>query len=986
MNRFYKLLLLLLFFRNTFTKAQQINRTSTLYKSPDNGNTTFYSIGVILPDAANLTDPRNIPVVNTIITNELAIIMAAKEIDNKNILEGVGLNITRYYSSIDSSGYTAWETYRMVDDEVHAVIGDVTSVSTKASASMTSVWTIPQCSAASGSFSLSDKTIYPYFFRTIGTSISHMGAIANWIKQMGWEKFTFVYSNDAMGQEVYDIMETEASTHNLSIISHLAVYPDVNEAIANVFKELNITGSRVVVLALSRVREQIRILKQAKENGFFNKGWVWVLSEDVSMMEYYGNANITSLDGLIFIRDSYDLKGLPQYDEMFKKWQTQQIPANYSNPAEWNTSSLYYNAAQAYSCVDLLALGMNKALNQYPGGRSEGLAALSSKTFNSTNMKPTFFNLNYTGPAGKMDFSASGDLKDGYFQMLFLKNGQPVPFANIKLGSFENINGVDIIYPGDTKTKPKDIAEKNYLNPKFNKGTGIIITVICVLGISFCLLMMVLIFIYRDLKPIMISSPVFCYLQLVGITMMYATPLLYFDKPTVPQCISRQLVMSTGLVLVVGSIIAKNYRIYKIYQNVFTIRTSRLKSSYLLRIVAIFELIAILPHIIWNAIYKVEVETFHVTDRVYCWYCQYPQAISESWGRFDLAIGLEMIWLLLLIIFSAVIAFKTRSVNRKWSESTQITYVSYNLAISAIVMIPSLLMSAEQYTIALWLFIGSILFGTTFTLLTLFIPKLMCICKYIFQSNHLHNLYSTDSDDHDQISIHSSNSMDQNIQLKLVAKNMYDFTAVSYEGILPVKKLAKIDLLSIWTLKRITLVPYKKYFILSSKTSKHADVYKYTLCETISTGNQDHHTFRVRTDKGGWFLFQVCDHSSLNRWVNWFNEDPYRNNNEQEDIDERTRFSTLALKPKRVNELATFGAPFSESNDNRNTLTDTANQTPFSETNSYSMLNSHLQTNDFKSYYQSETSRISDDIWMDRSGANQQNSFGVINDSRQRYP
>jgi hypothetical protein len=36
----------------------------------------------------------------------------------------------------------------------------------------------------------------------------------------------------------------------------------------------------------------------------------------------------------------------------------------------------------------------------YPGGRAAGLADLSKGSFNSTNMTPEFYNLNYTGPAG----------------------------------------------------------------------------------------------------------------------------------------------------------------------------------------------------------------------------------------------------------------------------------------------------------------------------------------------------------------------------------------------------------------------------------------------------------------------------------------------------------------------------------------------------------------------------------------------------------
>jgi hypothetical protein len=42
--------------------------------------------------------------------------------------------------------------------------------------------------------------------------------------------------------------------------------------------------------------------------------------------------------------------------------------------------------------------------------------------------------------------------------------------------------------------------------------------------------------------------------------MAYVAMLLYLEKPNAAKCISKQLLMVTGFVLVIGSIIAKNYR------------------------------------------------------------------------------------------------------------------------------------------------------------------------------------------------------------------------------------------------------------------------------------------------------------------------------------------------------------------------------------------------------------------------------------------
>ncbi|KAG1278405.1 hypothetical protein G6F65_007863 [Rhizopus arrhizus] len=886
-----------------------------------------------------------------ILTNELAIRLAAESIENKQILSDVKINVTRYYSSIDNEGSSAYEAYKMIDSHINAVIGDVSSRLTKASASMTGLWKIPQCSSTSGSFTFSDISNYPYFFRTVGTSASHMNALAHWVKKMGWQKFSILYTNDALGQEVYTSIATQAYNYNLTIendYSFLQVSEDIAE---EALQALSDSGSRIIIMAFSRVYEQLVMLRKANELGYISKGWVWMVSNDDPIAEYYNRDNMTSFDGVMFINNLWNLTGVPAYDELYQKWQAQPVPANFSNPTSWNSTSLSYNVPQAYSCLELFALGIDKALDQYPGGRSQGLVDLANHSFNSTTMLPPFYNMNYTGPAAL----------HSNFQIFYLLGGNAITYANVKSGFFEFIPGIDIIYPGNTMQKPIDIAEQIFLNPSYTSATGIAIIVICAVGIFFCILMTILIFSYRHLKPIMISSPVFCYLELLGTIVCYLSALLSLGKPNPPICIARAICLFTGFILVVGSIIAKNYRIYKIYQNVFSIRTSRLKSSYLLRIVAAFEFIALVPFVIWNAIYPVNIETYQTDYGYYCWYCRYPTAQIANWGMSNAVIVLEIAWVIILIFFSALIAFKTRSVNSKWSEATQIAYISYNLGVTATVMVPSFLISNDDYTISFNLFICSLLF---------------------------------DSEEQDHMSIHSSNSMDQNIQLKLVAKNMYDFTTQAHEGILPVKKMAKLDFLSIWMLKRIILVPFKRYFILTDKSGQNASVYNYAHCEAASTGHSNHYTFRVRTDKGLYFLFQVYDNESLNRWISWFNHDP-NDRIQPKGIRPLRPAFTPERSQQQIDALATFGNGAASPTTFRDTGSPSnLRQDPSVSLSSYPTTTTAPRFPPTFNGFTSSThaSFITDGSnnntgFNETSGTNQLNSFGVITDtSRQRYP
>lgn len=103
------------------------------------------------------------------------------------------------------------------------------------------------------------------------------------------------------------------------------------------------------------------------------------------------------------------------------------------------------------------------------------------------------------------------------------------------------------------------------INPNIYEGYGLFVFIVSVLGFSSCVLMVVLIFFFRHLKSIMAASPFFCYLQLLGLAMMYVGIILCIGKPTIVKCVLSQLFFAIGFSLTIGSMIAKNYRYAKKY-------------------------------------------------------------------------------------------------------------------------------------------------------------------------------------------------------------------------------------------------------------------------------------------------------------------------------------------------------------------------------------------------------------------------------------
>ncbi|RCH82278.1 hypothetical protein CU098_001339, partial [Rhizopus stolonifer] len=343
-----------------------------------------------------------------IVTSEVAIQLAADSIRKSNILSDVELNFTRYYSDEKNPGKTSLTAVKMVQDNVNAVIGDMISTMTEAIASVTGVKQIPQCSCASASYSLTDKSIYPYFFRTVGSVSLYGESLVDWVDSMGWGMFAIIYTNDAVGQQVLNTMKQQANKHKIQAMTNIPLYSLTDEEIEESLSLLESSGSRIVILADSTTSDQVAILNKARHMGLLTKGWVWIVTNDISPV-LQENAktpeDLAVYDGLMFISGLWDLTGEPSYDSLNQIWKDQRVPEEFSDAREWNTTGLSYNAPQAYACAELLALGLNHALDTYPGGRSVGLSDLGKGTFNSSRMTPEFYNLNYTGPAGLMNFS-----------------------------------------------------------------------------------------------------------------------------------------------------------------------------------------------------------------------------------------------------------------------------------------------------------------------------------------------------------------------------------------------------------------------------------------------------------------------------------------------------------------------------------------------------------------------------------------------------
>ncbi|KAG1493619.1 hypothetical protein G6F53_008454 [Rhizopus delemar] len=191
----------------------------------------------------------------------------------------------------------------MTNSYINAVIGDVTSDLTKASASVTSLAKIPQCSAAPGLFGSSDKSS-TYLFHTSSTSIPPMSAIASWISHMGWRQYAIIFTDNVVEQDAYTNLIEQSEKFGLNLVNLISIDNVDDDTVESALDDMNLTGARIVILITTKLYQQRSILSKAKNMGYMSKGWVWLLPNDLSRSDM----NFSSYDGLMYISNLWNRK------------------------------------------------------------------------------------------------------------------------------------------------------------------------------------------------------------------------------------------------------------------------------------------------------------------------------------------------------------------------------------------------------------------------------------------------------------------------------------------------------------------------------------------------------------------------------------------------------------------------------------------------------------------------------------------------------
>ncbi|KAI8376579.1 uncharacterized protein BYT42DRAFT_534211 [Radiomyces spectabilis] len=906
------------------------HKNSTTYISPQNvGNLTELKVGVLLPFHQHDNNWTKI----ITLSGASAIRMAVAEINAKRLIPGAYITLVEkdsYPKPVEGQAaitQAVFSAISLIQDGVIGVIGDVSSSWTSLSALMTSTLQIPQCSFSAIANSLSDKTQYGYFFRTIPTNLLYADAALSFIISQGWPMLGVLYSNDDFGQQLSENAIMKARMNGIIVKAYQSFYDDgPTSDVKSSIDTLMGTGVKIVLVAAEE-DAQMTALTVAAHSGYIANDTVWITvgentSRLVSAVERFNavlhrrldnNAKIvptvtndtqdkktidpieyaaqmtndltpihynsTFAGGVFMFKARMNLPGYPPYDQFLEKW-LKLNPSLYPYGGQRNISS---NEGLAYSCMMVMAQGFNQVLRNasHPDRALDELAAGKLGEF----MTPATFNTSFEGPTGPIVLDQNGDTMNGNFRVFNLQNGFQVEIGNILAGTL-NLTALPMFHDGTTKA-PTGIPALTSLNPGYSSPMSIVILCIASFGTLVALMTMLLVLFYRKHDVFKASSPLFCVLELLGFLLAYASVFFFTALRNQLNCIMVPLTFHLGYSLILGNLIAKNYRIYRIFNNIFITRTV-VTDFQLLKVSGGILLVDVIILIVWLSLSKVQTVNVPVSRTAYYVGCSYTGSSHTVF------VSLLTVFAAAQLAFATFLAFKTRSVGKnysKYSEYKQIGLSVYNIFFSALIGFIIFFMPTSDYYTRHYLTAMMIVWATTFSLLALFVPKLH---QFFFPSDS-NKASGKASDLSGRRRSDHINKMDSQAQKETygelislnrmlsspnpLGNNVHPHQAEAqgvmleaHEAQMPVQLVFKyFPYMAAWDMKQIVLMPGIKYFSYFSERTHKGSVFGYSRA-SIASCVPEAYVLKVHGLGLSDILIQVANASDLEQWHIWFND------------------------------------------------------------------------------------------------------------------
>ncbi|OZJ06828.1 hypothetical protein BZG36_00060 [Bifiguratus adelaidae] len=929
---------------NTSIIETTTNATIVVVPNQNTSGLTEIKVGILLP----------LSLTGSTVTTELvwsgisAIRLAVNQINKARMIPNAFITLIEKdsypVSTVDSTGVAqaVYSAVSLLQQGVVGVIGDASSSWTTLSALLTSTLQIPQCSFSAGATSLSDKSQFPYFFRTIPTELMLADVILSFIANRGWKHFSVIYEDDTLGQQLSEHMVLQSPSMNLNVALQQPFFDNGHLAdTVGPLQNLTENGARIIFVAASG-NQLLTLLTRAAQMNLFTSNYVWLVINQITAdlqatIQQLNNTTIaqylnttsnsgssaspssqqngiptsippalynrsttvsiqvgnrtevvtlnsgiinynTSFTGMFMFDNLLALDGFPPYETFIDEW-AQLDPQDYPFAG---MRSITTNEGLAYSCMMVMARGFRAAIANATDA-AVALRRLASGQLGS-KLLPQAFNTGYVGPEGPMTFDANGDVTSGNFVIYNVQNGDPITVGTSSNGTL-NITG-NILYGGGTTVIPADAPPSQAVNPGLTSAPGLVLVVITGLGVMVALGLIALVAAFRKVPTFKASSPLFCILELLGCIFTFVSVLWTILLPSASICYMRPIFLNFGFLLAIGNVVAKNFRVYRIYHNVLLNRTV-ITDKQLIKVSGVLIVLGMTFTLLYVLIspprpYYTKIDAMNHFET-----CKADNPSSTLFV-------INTIYNGGLLLYAAYLAFRTRTAGSTYKECKQIAFSVYNIVLCAIIAFPISMLAISEYLAQFFVVTICILWATWFTMLALFSPKVYSLWKMRKGLVHFNQVGSAqgqmplivDSFTNGEIlnleqMLYRSQLPNQygrkgslgsvSISAEKTLHDGMEAITEAHGGTVPVqRRLRWFPFLSAWEMQHVIVFPQQEYFSCFSTESKRGSIYLYSQASVYSN-QQDQYVLKVHGLGFRDYLIQVESLDALQRWKALFN-------------------------------------------------------------------------------------------------------------------
>nr|XP_054774082.1 gamma-aminobutyric acid type B receptor subunit 2-like [Lytechinus pictus] len=595
---------------------------------------------------------------------------------------------------------------------------------------------------ASSSITLSDRGLFPYFFRTIASATEINLVQLAIMQQYGWTKVAIIYETNALHAGVSSNLQAICEQRNLSVLASESFTHDPSDAI----QRLKQKDVRIIVGNFYENTAR-KVFCEAYKHDLYGASYVWFLvgyytpdwqhRVDPNEVDCSPHQILLASEG--YLTATWSMNGRKEKPTITGRTPQQfrdDMAAILGHVIDLNGQDV---AANAHDAMWAIALGLNasipeiapRTLEQYTYG-DEGMVDIFKAKIEQTE---------FDGVSGPVSFSPVGD-RIGVFLVEQNRDG-----SERVIGTAQRGKSITWIYPRT------DIWIKNDGEPpsdhdktriiRIYQGVPrlevIVVGTLATAGVVLAISFLVFNVAYRNIRVIKMSSPRMNNLIVIGIIIAYLSAVLFgldydgmSDVTRKYICTARLWTITIAFTLAFGGMFTKMWRVYTIIVYKKTQRKV-IKDVQLFAIILVFfiiDLIILILREIIDSYYIIEESTRKSQTaediRNDVVFVDFHKACVST--RETVWLTMLMVIKLFVMIFGAFLAWQTRNINvPALNDSYHVGLSIYNVAICCAVAVPLSIFKVGNLAVAYGLVASFMLLCATTSLCLLFFPKALAV-------------------------------------------------------------------------------------------------------------------------------------------------------------------------------------------------------------------------------------------------------------------